>query len=143
MSQTRLIPISINGNVLDPNTPSFRGTNGFGVGDSVGSNYILVQTSDHLSKKNKEELKEKEVEIEELVSDKTYLCRFNPDSLDKVRKLAFVEWASVYGTNFVVDPALKQTSTAAELGHQHKHQQHCLLVARRTKSMLSSTRTME
>jgi len=105
--QTAPIPISINGNTLDPNLPALRGALGLGVGDAARSNYILIQTKDYLTKANKDQLSNLEVEVEELVSDRTYLCRFIPENLQDVREQSFVTWASVYGSQFVVSPALK------------------------------------
>lgn len=106
------IPIKINGIELDPNKPAVRAL-GLGVGNAAGSNHVLIQTKDYLSKENKEAFEKLKVEPEELVSEKTYLCRFEPDDLDEVRKLDFVTWAGVYGSQFVVAPDLRPGSSAA------------------------------
>ena len=105
------IPIAINGNVIDPNAPALL-AQGFGAGDSARSNYVLVQTAKYLTKENKEKLTELNVEVEELVSENTYLCRYEPAELDKVRNLNFVTWADEYGSKFVVSSDLKSNSNS-------------------------------
>ena len=70
--------ISINGNSLDPNAPTLRAFNL--VQDTAkSSNYILVQTNSPLTKEIKKGLAEKHVEIQEKVSEDTYLCRYTPE----------------------------------------------------------------
>lgn len=101
------IPISINGNTVDPNAPTLRGAFGLGVGDAARSDYILVQTRDFLTKDDKKKLADLKVEVKELISDKTYLCHFTPKDLQGVRDLKFVTWASVYSSQFVVSSELK------------------------------------
>ena len=101
-----LTPISINGNTLDPGAPAIRAA-GLGTGDAADSNYILIQTQGPVTKDNKDELQRLKVGIKELVSDNTYLCRYEPPDLESVRKLNFVKWANVYPTHFVVSSRLK------------------------------------
>ncbi|KAK5093331.1 hypothetical protein LTR70_004701 [Exophiala xenobiotica] len=111
------IPISINGNVVDPKDPTVRALS-FGVGDTARSDHILVQAAKYLTKDNKEELARLKIQIEELVSDKTYLCRFEGEKKDlgAVRRLPFVTWANVYGSQFVVSSDLTPTSQNAWSG---------------------------
>lgn len=111
------IPISINGNVVDPKTPTVRALS-FGVGDTGRSDHILVQAVEYLTKDNKKELDKLKIHIEELVSDMTYLCRFEGEKKDlgAVRKLPFVTWANVYGSQFVVSSDLTPTSQNASSG---------------------------
>jgi serine protease AprX len=101
-----LAPISINGNTLDPAAPAVRAA-GLGTGDAADSNYILIQTKGAVTKDNKDELQRMKVGIKELVSDSTYLCRYEPSDLEPIRKLDFVKWANVYPTHFVVSSRLK------------------------------------
>ncbi|KAJ9603342.1 hypothetical protein H2200_012120 [Cladophialophora chaetospira] len=110
-SQTSLAPVSINGNILDPAAPSVKAA-GFGTGDAASSNYILIQTTGSLTKDNKESLQGLDVGIKELVSDSTYLCRYEPQDLERIRKLDFVKWAAVYPTHFVVSSKLKPDPSA-------------------------------
>ena len=85
-----LVPISINGNTLDPAAPTVR-TVGLGTGDAADSNYILIQIKGRLTKENKDELQYLKVGIKELVSDNTYLCRYEPSELEPIRDLDFVK----------------------------------------------------
>lgn len=101
-----LTPISINGNTLDPAAPAVKAA-GFGTGDAADSNYILIQANGALTKENKDELEKLKVGIKELVSDSTYLCRYEPADLKDVRELDFVKWANIYPTHFVVSSTLR------------------------------------
>lgn len=113
----RIAPISINGNSLDPGAPSVKAA-GFGTGDASKSNYILIQTEQPLTKEFKEALKSAKVNVKERVGDSTYLCRYEPDDLDDVRNLTFVNWAAVYPTHFVVSAKLKPESSESALSSQ-------------------------
>ncbi|KAL5348008.1 hypothetical protein ACLOAV_007420 [Pseudogymnoascus australis] len=101
-----LAPISINGNTLDPDNPAVRAA-GLVTGDAADSNYVLIQTKGAVTKDNKDELQSLKVGIKELVSDSTYLCRYEPTDLEPIRNLDFVKWANVYPTHFVVSSRLK------------------------------------
>ncbi|KFZ07914.1 hypothetical protein V502_09672 [Pseudogymnoascus sp. VKM F-4520 (FW-2644)] len=101
-----LAPISINGNTLDPANPAVRAA-GLVTGDAADSNYVLIQTKGAVTKDNKDQLQSLEVGIKELVSDSTYLCRYEPADLEPIRNLDFVKWANVYPTHFVVSSRLK------------------------------------
>ena len=109
------IPITINGIQLDPNAPAVRAL-GLGIGDAANTKYVLVQTKGDLDKDKKKILQDLKVELEELISDRTYLCRFVPNDLDAVRGLDFVTWASAYGSQFVVAPDLRSNPSTASVG---------------------------
>ena len=67
--------ISINGNSLDPKAPTLRAFN-LVQETAKDLDYILVQTNRPLTKEIKKELAKKHVEIQEKVSEDTYLCRY-------------------------------------------------------------------
>lgn len=79
--------ISINGNSLDPKAPNLEAFN-LVHETAKGSDYILIQTNSPLTKDIKETLAKK-VEIQEKVSDDTYLCRYTSDvrTTDCIHKL--------------------------------------------------------
>ena len=79
--------ITINGITLDPlvQAPALAAANLHAV-DATASNYILIQTTQSLSKDMKDELTNIGVVILEYVPDDTYLCHYpgtdlEPDSL--------------------------------------------------------------
>lgn len=67
--------ITINGNSLDPDAPTL-GVLNLVQETAKGSNYILIQTTSPLTKEIKKELAEKQVKIQEKVSEDTYLCEY-------------------------------------------------------------------
>ena len=107
-----LEPISINGNTLDPSAAAVRAA-GLGSDNASGSNYILIQVSGALTKDHKTQFQGKNVDINERVGDRTYLCRYEPADLEPLRKLDFVKWAAVYPTHFVASSKLKLDSAKA------------------------------
>ncbi|KFZ01540.1 hypothetical protein V500_00717 [Pseudogymnoascus sp. VKM F-4518 (FW-2643)] len=116
-----LAPISINGNILDPAEPAVRAA-GLVTSDAADSNYVLIQTKGAVTKDNKDELQNLEVGIKELVSDSTYLCRYEPSDLEPIRNLDFVKWANVYPTHFVVSSRLKpDRATVMSVLSTHPH----------------------
>lgn len=107
--------ITINGNTLEPvvtERPGVR-TPRVLAEDASKSNYILIQTrGGPLSKTQKQELKNKNVDIQEYVGNATYLCGFKPDNLQPIRLLSFVRYADVYQQTFVVQPEARYPSSA-------------------------------
>ena len=79
--------ITINGNTLDPDTPTstLRSLN-LVQETAEDSDYILIQTNSPLTKEIKKELADRDVRIQEKVSEDTYLCGFKP----KVRRQELV-----------------------------------------------------
>lgn len=107
---TRLDPISINGNTIDPGAPAVQAL-GLGKGNAADSNYVLIQTEQVLNKAQKNDFSRLKIAIKERVGDSTYLCRFEPTDLEPIRALDFVKWVAVYPTNFVVSSKLKSAPT--------------------------------
>src|SRR6476660_782014 len=105
--------ISINGISFDPAGPSIAAADAASP-DTSKSNYILVQTTAPLSDADKAKLSELGVEIQEYVSENTYLCRYAPSDLTAIRALPFVSWAGVYLQGFKVNPSLRPPVSAAQ-----------------------------
>jgi subtilisin family serine protease len=107
--------ITINGNTLDPQAPGIS-TLGLESEDASESNYILIQsTGSPFNKAQKNELKELGVEIQEYVSENTYLCGYKPKNLKVLRDLLYVGYANVYQQAFVLQPSLKPSPESSAI----------------------------
>ncbi|KAK5653727.1 hypothetical protein OQA88_7883 [Cercophora sp. LCS_1] len=108
--------ITINGNTLDPEAPTLKA---FGLAQEMAkdSNYILIQTDGPLTKEVKRTLADKKVDVQQKVSDDTYLCRYEPEDLSEIRDLPFITYANIYQEHFVVASSLKVTPAAASPTH--------------------------
>lgn len=72
--------ININGNSLGPEAPSpVLRSFGFVQDTAQGTDYIVIQTNSPLTKDIKKELLDKNVVIQEKVSDDTHLCQYKPE----------------------------------------------------------------
>src|SRR5215468_11812092 len=98
--------ITINGVSFDPAAPTVAAAAAASP-DSSKSNYILVQTKAPLTDDDKGKLTTLGVQIQEYVSENTYLCWYKPSDLGPVRGLPFVSWAGVYLHGFKVNPSLR------------------------------------
>lgn len=101
-------PITINGNTLKSGE---RTTLGFGplADDAEKTDYIILQTSkDVLADEEYNTLESCGVELLDLVSDQTYLCRYKETDLNKLRELDFVPFVDTYKNNFVIAASLKE-----------------------------------
>ena len=83
--------ITINGITLDPlaQQPALATANLRSV-DATESDYILIQTSQPLTKQMKGELANMGVVILEYVPHDTYLCNYTQTNLDQIRSLDYV-----------------------------------------------------
>lgn len=103
-------PITINGNILkagERNTLSF----GPPANDAEETDYIVVQTSKEvLEDDDYSAFDSHGVELLELVSDQTYLCRYKGTDLNQLRELDFVSFVDTYKDSFVIAASLKQQS---------------------------------
>ena len=100
--------ITINGNTLDPHgEESQLKSKGLMAADAQKTNHILIQTDGPLSKDDKAQLSSLKAEVEEYVSENTYLVEYLPADLEAIRKLKFVKWANIYNKQFKVEARLK------------------------------------
>ncbi|AFZ01039.1 S8 family serine peptidase [Calothrix sp. PCC 6303] len=113
-----MVQITINGISIDPEAQS-QAMNASNLisPDSSNSNYILVQTVQPLNSEQKSQLAALGAEILEFVPENTYVCRYNPENLDAVRNLAFVDWANVYLEGFKIPPQLRDSSINVNKGN--------------------------
>jgi hypothetical protein len=103
--------ILINGISLDPTAQAAQlASRSLLAADSSKSDYILAQTKEPLTKDQKQQLSAIGVKLLEYVPDNTYICRYEPADLAKVRALPFVTWANVYMKGFKVAPALHSSN---------------------------------
>ena len=89
--------ITINGITIDPTKqrPALAAANLLSP-DASKSNFILVQAKGPLTAAQRQQLSDLGVEIHEYVPEDTYICRYLPADLSKIRSLPFVEWVNVY-----------------------------------------------
>ena len=109
--------ITINGVTVDPlaQGPALAAAN-LHSADATNSDYILIQTTQPLSKDMKSELANMGVVILEYVPEDTYLCNYTGTDLDQIRSLANVVWADIYMQGFKVAPSLTTRPVTAPAG---------------------------
>ena len=108
-----MAPVTINGNVVDfdkshPSTEPFSPN-----ASAADSNYILVQTKDHLNRQEKAELQELGAVLQEYVADKVYLYQYKPTELAPIREKPFIVKAGVYSKNLKTNADLMTVSAVA------------------------------
>ncbi|OGE47392.1 hypothetical protein PENARI_c046G01059 [Penicillium arizonense] len=108
--------ISINGNHLDPEgqRPVLQALD-LESEDAAKSDYILVQSVEHLSNEQEDELESLGVDIQQYASKNTYLCGFKGTDLESIRRLPYVSWVNVYLDMFVIQSSLKAPAGTMEL----------------------------
>jgi hypothetical protein len=108
--------ITINGITIDPTKqrPALAAANLLSP-DASKSNFILVQAKGPLTAAQRQQLSDLGVEIHEYVPEDTYICRYLPADLSKIRSLPFVEWVNVYLHLFKISPRLRPTAAANAL----------------------------
>ncbi|MBT2596860.1 S8 family serine peptidase [Arthrobacter sp. ISL-72] len=118
--------ITINGITIDPikQNRALRDA-GLVAEDASESDHILIQTADPLTAEQRAELAGINVDMQEYVSDNTYLAAYPPQDLNQVRELAFVRWADVYSRVFKIPPPLlPRSADAASIRSLAHHQPH-------------------
>ncbi|CAI9635661.1 unnamed protein product [Alternaria burnsii] len=84
--------------------------------DASDSGYILIRTTgEPLNRAQKLELATLGVKLQEFVGQngqQLYLCSFENDSLERVRKLSYIDYANVYSQDFVIPDVLQSASTS-------------------------------
>jgi serine protease AprX len=105
--------ITINGITLDPLArPEALIAAGLRSTDASTSDHILIQTGEPLGGEQRAQLTDAGVEIQEYVPESTYLCRYAPADLERIRALPFVTWADVYFRGFKIAPSLRPAGPA-------------------------------
>ncbi|KAI9893411.1 MAG: hypothetical protein M1814_006708 [Vezdaea aestivalis] len=95
--------ITVNGNTIDPESTNYVSPN------ARDSNFIYIQGHQVLSIDEKLQLLNLGVEIQEYVSENTYLCRYEPADLEQLRALPYVRSANIYHAELKSTSALKET----------------------------------
>ncbi|KAH0342940.1 hypothetical protein KCU83_g9099, partial [Aureobasidium melanogenum] len=91
--------ITVNGNTLDPQEHLSQ--------DCKGCNFIYIQGYDDLEIEQKLQLAEMHVEIQEYIAQYTYLCRYMPEDLEKIRSLPFVRTVNIFHPELKATVSLK------------------------------------
>ena len=92
---------TINGYAFDPASSTSS--------DTTDTNYIIVKGKIALKQGQKKILADHGVEIQDYCGNDAYLCRFQPNHLEEVRSLPFIESAVIYPSN------LKRTTNLKDL----------------------------
>jgi len=110
--------ITINGISIDPdeqaNEPRLANLMS---ADSAESDYILIQTEAPITREQRLELAEMQVEILEYVPKNTYICHYMLDDLDAIRNLSFVVWANTYMDGFKIPANLRRSAAGANVAN--------------------------
>ena len=80
--------------------------------DASGTDYILIQSDGPLSAGQKTELRDLEVNIQKYVSEQTYLRKYSPANLERLRAKDFVLYANVFLPDLKVNADLKNSGRA-------------------------------
>ncbi len=75
--------------------------------DARSTNYIYLQGLDDLTNDQKAELNSLDVQIQEYISDRTYLCRYVGHDLAPIRALSFIRFANAYHPSLKTSADLK------------------------------------
>lgn len=107
--------ITINGITVDPNTSASLSLSGATLrthfADTTGTNYILIQSREPLSKGERTQLEATGAIIVEHVPENTYMAKYTPGDLSPVLSLPFVEWAGPYLHCFKIPSGLSPQPT--------------------------------
>src|SRR5215207_849227 len=99
--------ITINGITVDT-TAQARDLEVFGMdaGSVAASDHILIYTTDPMTADQREALAQAGADVQEYVSDNTYLATYRPADIAPVSDLPFVDWAGPYAKAFKIPPTL-------------------------------------
>lgn len=107
--------ITINGISMDPvQQRDLLALSGLRSADASASDFILIQTNTPISTKEREQVSQLGVVIQEYVSENTYLCHYKGTELANIRALPFVAWADVYLRGFKIAPSLRHAAPGAK-----------------------------
>ena len=96
-----MAPITLNGNTIDLTSAGFSQ-------DASLSENVLMQFRNDLTNDNLTALKAAEVQLQEYVGNKTYICQYKQRDLAALQKrLSFIGIAVVYPHEFVISRTLK------------------------------------
>ncbi|KAL9611301.1 MAG: hypothetical protein Q9167_004065 [Letrouitia subvulpina] len=76
--------------------------------ESFNTKYILIQSLTRLSQTDKQALDDALVKSIDYVSKNTYLCQYQDEDLQKIRKLEFIVYVDVYRTEYKTTPRLRE-----------------------------------
>jgi serine protease AprX len=104
--------ITINGISIDPlaSGPMMAATKLTSV-DSSASDFILIQTKEPLNQAQQTELAGLGATVLEYVPENTYICRYPPSDLSRIRALPYVAWVNVYMKGFKIAASLRPGQT--------------------------------
>ncbi|KAI1125638.1 hypothetical protein F5Y10DRAFT_294503 [Nemania abortiva] len=99
--------VIINGNVISQE--DLRTTS-----DAKFTKYLLLKGKGPINTERKRELAVLGVAILEYLGQDSYLCRYDPDDLEPIRGLPFVEYASIYSRRMKTSARLQEALQASQ-----------------------------
>jgi serine protease AprX len=103
---------AFNGNVVLPETQQAGGAHYSE--DASSSNYIIVHCQHQLTHSDSEKLAASHVTVLNFIGNNTYICKYEPKDLERIRSFDFVLSANVYHQDLVVNASLKGKSISPE-----------------------------
>ncbi|GAA1059922.1 S8 family serine peptidase [Agromyces bracchium] len=99
--------ITINGITVDTGAPQ-RDLQAFGLdaGEVASSDHILIHTTEPMTAEQRAAVADAGAEVQEYVSENTYLATYPPNDITPVSDLPFVDWAGPYAKAFKIPPSL-------------------------------------
>lgn len=113
--------INVNGHELDPASQQEGGKHF--VPDASQSNFILLQCHEILQHAQYKALEDLQCYVQGYINPNTYLCRYEPADLERLRSLPFIVYANVYHSDLAQRPsfaasiAASQTAAALDTSH--------------------------
>ncbi|KAF5671441.1 serine protease ABC transporter B family tagB [Fusarium heterosporum] len=108
---------SYNGNKIDPSAPRVASLSVSSLADTADDesrNFICLQSGEPLTRAQKAELQEHHVQFQKYLGGNAWLCRYDPDDMEKLRHLPSVSKAFPVKADYKISPALKAGNDDAD-----------------------------
>ncbi|KAF5005296.1 hypothetical protein FDECE_8282 [Fusarium decemcellulare] len=112
---------SYNGNSIDPSAPQPAGlavTNLAIAGKETSRNFFCIQSDEPLSRPQKAQLQEHQVQFQEYLGGNAWLCKYEPEDLKVLRDLPFVSSVTAVNPHYKISPALQSSDVSDTSGTQ-------------------------
>ncbi|KAM0345792.1 hypothetical protein ACHAPU_006145 [Fusarium lateritium] len=106
---------SYNGNKIDPSAPRVASLSVSSLADTADDesrNFICLQSGEPLTRTQKAELQEHRVQFQKYLGGNAWLCRYDPDDMEKLRHLPSVSRVFPVKADYKISPALKAGNDA-------------------------------
>ena len=103
---------SYNGNKIDPSAAAAAIT-GVAANDLANANFICLLSNEPLTRAQKSQLKDRQVQFQEYLGGNAWLCKYEPDARS-LRDIPFISRVFPVRSDFKISPALKSGGENAE-----------------------------